>query len=63
MSGDAVSFTAIQKEITMNVVFSCFRAKNVSGALKEKTVESENFWVPYDEAYKLPNIEEIILDS
>ena len=49
----------IRKEnnvIVVDVLFTCFKVTKFWGNLKEKTVESENFWVNYEEAYTLPNV-------
>lgn len=48
----------IRKEndvIITDVIFTCFKAINISGNLLEKTPESENFWVKYEDVYNLPN--------
>lgn len=42
--------------ILVDVIFTCFKTTKIWGELKEKTVESENSWVKYSEAYNLPNI-------
>ena len=42
--------------VIVDVIFTCFTATKFWGELKEKTVESENFWVKFDDAYNLPNI-------
>jgi 8-oxo-dGTP diphosphatase len=49
----------IRKEkgiILVDVIFTCFKTVKIWGDLKEKTKESENFWVKYTDAYNLPNI-------
>ncbi len=43
------------EEIVVDVVFNCFKTKKIVGELKERTLESENFWVDYEQAYKVPN--------
>lgn len=41
--------------ITVDVLFTCFQTTKIWSELKEQTTESENFWIPYADAYHLPD--------
>lgn len=42
-------------ELIQDVVFTCFKTTELSGDVRTKTTESENFWVALDKAADVPN--------
>lgn len=45
----------IKGVLVQDVLFTCLSAQNIEGEVQERTLESENFWVDFEEAYKLPD--------